>query len=339
MTNIMGEYEKEQLQVELSYTRNELATERMKGDAADTYKIDRLEQAEARLVAQIKTIEGPDAVEQINFAIATAQDELDNVLDNLQIGDEVVSIRAFTVDETAYQVLYIALKQLISTQAETAASNMRILKESYEAQIKDLNADKMELTDQLMDMTAKRDAAASAIVELTEAKEESARLTDENEKLRNQIVAVAANTKTNTETTEDGKAKLQEWKNNRPGIYNLRWKDELKRTIYLAELATNGETIEIPLLEKGKYREVTSEEVERFRSEEAAKLAEAERLAEEAIQNQPLVIPTLPSEGSEHGLDETNESLEVAERPVSREEFNQLASRVAQIERERVNAA
>ena len=71
-----------------------------------------------------------------------------------------------------------------------------------------------------------------------------------------------------------------------PAITDLRWKDENRKTTYIATLVETGEEIEFGYLEKGKYREVTQAEADSFRAEQAA--AQAEQAPTDSVSDLPL---------------------------------------------------
>ena len=202
-----------------------------------------------------------------------AQEKLTAELDAIDIGGETVNLRALVPDEASYQLLYIWLQQREITKAQVMAA----LKSSYESQIEEfetvaneistLRQDNFRLSDKCADLEAKRDAAAAQIDEL---QSDITRLKADNDNLRKQLEDSAKP----KETTEDAKAALERWKNSRPAITDLRWKDDSRKTTYLATLVETGEQIEFGYLEKGKYRELTEEEASRFRDEQAASEAE-----------------------------------------------------------------
>jgi hypothetical protein len=234
-----------------------------------------------------------------------AQAKLTAELDAIDIGGETVNLRALVPDEASYQLLYIWLQQREITKAQVMAA----MKSSYESQIEGLEdglseisklrQENYRLSDERADFEAKRDAAAAQI---QERDEEIARLKADNDNLRKQLEDSAKP----KETTEDAKAALERWKNSRPAITNVRWKDDSRKTAYLATLVETGEQIEFGYLEKGKYREVTDEEASRFRAEQAASENEPVQTSEtnaipdstlgDSIPLEPPVIdfPTVP---------------------------------------------
>jgi chromosome segregation ATPase len=197
-----------------------------------------------------------------------AQEKLTAELDAIDIGGETVNLRALVPDEASYQLLYIWLQQREITKAQVMAA----LKSSYESQIEEfetvaneistLRQENYRLSDKCADLEAKRDAAAAQIDEL---QGDITRLKADNDNLRKQLEDSAKP----KETTEDAKAALERWKNSRPAITDLRWKDDSRKTTYLATLVETGEPIEFGYLEKGKYRELSEEEASRFRAEQA----------------------------------------------------------------------
>lgn len=261
----------------------------------------------------------------------TAQAEVYSKFENITFGggEEAVTfrLRDLCKDEESYQLVSGFIQRYVGDQAEThaaiVASYMSEI-ESLEDQLDDLDRVKSEadrLGALLADMTAKRDAAAT---ELLEAKQEIDRLKADNESLRKQLEAKPT-PQANVDLLELAKKKRAEEEAAKQGIYNKRWKDELRKNVYLAELSATGETIEIPYLEIGKYREETAEEAARFRQ------AEAERLAKANMEN--VEAPALTFQEEDDPVQEHAADGEVASEAVGRDEFNSLEARVYEIEK------
>ncbi|OMF38785.1 hypothetical protein BK133_00860 [Paenibacillus sp. FSL H8-0548] len=275
------------------------------------------------------------------LAAQTASEELFGEFENITIEDMTFTLRELCAGESQYQMLSTWLQMREGDRAQKQAT----IEASYKSQVEALadevtELDKyrkqaLEYSDKLADMELRRDAAAK---ELHNVKEENERLVADNAALRTQLESQSKPTSTNLNTNlAEIAKKLHDAK---PAIYNKRWEDDLKRTSYLANLAENGEEISIKRLDIGQYRELSEDEASRFRAElEHQRAVEAAKLAEEAIQNISLVIPTLPSEGPGYELDEANEGVEMAERPVSRAEHEALAARVFQLEQSQRSVA
>lgn len=283
---------------------------------------------EARLKeTQEKLAAKRNELAKIEGAATTAQNELYSQFDNITIGDITLTLREMCSNEQYYQVLSGWLQGYVGDMAQrhaTIETSYKSQVEALEEQVVELDKyrkQSIELTDKLADMELRRDAAGN---ELRNAQEEVKRVTADNEALRKQLESTPK-TATNINTNLADIAKqLHEAK---PAIYNKRWEDDLRRTSYVANLVS-GEEITIPRLEIGRYREVTPEEADTFRAEEAARVAKA---AEEDLANQALVTPpSLPStEG--HELDQENTSVGVAGETVTREEFQELKREVYEV--------
>lgn len=279
------------------------------------------------------------------LAAQTAQIELFSEFENINIEGMTFTLRELCLGESQYQMLSTWLQLREGDRAQKQAT----IDASYKSQIASLEDQVMDLdkyrkqaieyTDKLADMELRRDAAAA---ELHNAKEEIARLTSDNVSMRTELESQNKPTATNLNTNLAEIAK--QLHDAKPAIYNKQWEDDLRKLNYRANLAENGEEIIIPRLEIGKYRELSEDEVTRFRTEldnkKAIEAAEAARLAEENLANIALVVPQLPFQSEEgHQLDQEDASVGVAGETVSRQEFEALTARVAQLEQSKVNAA
>jgi chromosome segregation ATPase len=254
-----------------------------------------LDKTEAKLTAK------REALAEIDGAAQIAQEELIGQFDNIEVAGLPFSLRDLAKGPDEYSIISAYFQKYVGDMAEQHATVLS----SYKSQVERLEDEAQELaalrklnyelSDKLADMELRRDAAAD---ELLQAEEEKKRLAADNESLRKQIESTTKtlHTNINTNAAEIAK-KLHDAK---PAIYNKRWKDDLKRISYIANLAETGEEITIPLLEIGKYRELSEEDAARFRQELEAREREAEaeaaKLAEAAVQNTSLVVPpSLPS--------------------------------------------
>lgn len=188
---------------------------------------------------------------------------------------------------------------------------------------------------------------------LEEEKAENARLSSQVDDLRKEIAVGAANALKVEEV--DVRSAHEKWLEQRqkeedakPVIYNIRWKDDIRRDAYLAELAETDETITIPYYAmtgdmknggtsmKGKYRVVTSEEAPSFRIEPAQETeVDSSSTGDLEMEEQPVMVPAFQGEEEYNysiptfGL--ADSTSEVDREPVTREEFEALKREVAEI--------
>ena len=299
--------------------------------------------------AEIETAEGK--IEKVNAEI----ERLEAV--GLKVQNEVVeSFDSLTVpgSDDTIPLAYLLTTDLIPLEDKMAIitsfvqnklANAAIVKASLEAendrlQVRNeaLETDNTYLTKRNDELDLKAGDLESKLhnagVQIEELKAEDNRKESEISKLRDQLSKSAQPTNAKVESVES----MAEGLAKRPAIYNVRWESELGRTHKLANLAETGEEVRFHYFNEGIYRVLNDEELLQFRKEKEVRehqaAVEAAKLAEEAIQNQPLVVPPFfeaPSEGTGHQLDETNKGVEVAERPVSRAEFENLKQEVAQL--------
>lgn len=221
-----------------------------------------LDKAQSKLEAKRAELADIDA------AGSAAQAELSAALDAIDLGGETVSLRHLAADEPSYQLIYIVMQERFTAQAQNHAQIVTALKSSYaadQAELQRLREAHYQLIDRCADLESKHKAAAD---QLQEEKEEKDRLKVDNDNLRKQLADSGKPQETNM--TVNAQAALAAWKNSRTPITNKRWKDEFKKTHYLAELASTGETIDIPYLSINLYREVSEAEAESFRAEHPA---------------------------------------------------------------------
>lgn len=311
-------------------------------------EIERIEQTSPMNMTQYKAFEDElrgtrekiqanrNKLAELEGAGVTAQEAVFSQFEQLTFGDTTLTLREMCENETYYQLLSGWIQQYVGDLAEKHAAVVSSYKSQTEAlneQVVELDKyrrESIELAEKLADMEQRRNAAGA---ELLDAKEEINRLNADNESLRMQLEGVNKTGPTNLNTNLAELAKqIQAAK---PGIYNKRWKDENRKTHYLAELSATGETIEIPYLEIGTYREETAEEAEKFRADEAARIAEENAVQESAlVDGSNLTVPELPSQGNVDGLGVGERTSSVAGEAVSREEFDALAGEVERIKQE-----
>jgi chromosome segregation ATPase len=309
-----------------------------------TNEIERIAQTEpldqyqySALKGELETVQAKLAVLRSEQAAIDAQTELTNQFDSIEVAGIPFVLRELVKGPEEYSIVSAYFQKYVGDMAQQHATVLGSYKsqvEQLEEEVQELeNTRKLsyELSDKLADMEARRDAAAA---ELLNAQEEIKRLTADNTALRTQLESQGKPVATNLNTNLAEIA--QKLHDKKPAIYNKRWKINERglevRTHYTAELAETSETIDIPLLNIGQYRELNEDEAARFRAElENQKAIEAARMAEEAMANISLVVPQLPfQEESTAGLDEHG-TVHESNAPVTRQEFEELKHEVAQM--------
>ncbi len=337
----------EKLERQLDQVRAELHAENQRGALKDSNKVAELEQKMADLSQQLDVEMRLAETKVHEQRVEESQAEIFNALDNLRVGD--TSIRELFFNQTAeeseaaYQLVsavwkqetaeivakhlqsYQDLEQQLSQERREKAELQSRYDQMYEEhaeQRKTLNEVRFELEE----TSAKRDAAVNQIDELNE---EIKRLNGQIDDLRKEIAVGAANAPKVIDV-KDAHAQYLEEKRKaeaaKPAIYDVEPTDH-KRSWYRAKLAETDEVIEFGYLEKGKYREVTAAEAEVFRTE-----YEAKRNQESAEVDAGHGVDVDPNQFQEtetavNGVDQTDESLEVAGEDVT------LEQRVAALER------
>lgn len=289
-------------------------------------------------------------VEEAMIASQEARDNVFSQFDVISVGDYTTTLRELTKSEADYQIASIWFQELFSKQAEEHTNEKNALRSSYERQIEshaddveELNTlrlrvseltDKLsaeqtksfELTEKLSDEQAKQDAAAARALE---AEEEVNRLQDEIKTLRSQLEKPKETIVTNTSANLAELMKQREL--SKPAITNVRWKDDLKKNAYLATLVLTNEEIEISLFDKGMYREVTTEEAERFRAEQQEQAETIEETVE--VPTLDLTPPRLqvPEENSAVPGDAVIPKMVLTAEEVT-EKLNDLEQRIKALE-------
>lgn len=330
------------LERELEQAKAELHAENQRGALKDSNKVAELETKLADLTQQLDVeMRLNQNKQEHEQRVEESHDQIAYVLDTLRAGD--LSMRDLTTNEAGYQILremvqltmmereekYLdEIKKLREDNAVLAASK-EALQEQYNtlyenfAEIKsELNAAKADLEDAEM----KRDSAAT---QLQEAKNEIARLNGHIDDLRAEIAVGAQGAVKVTNLNSNLAELVQQFNASKPAIYDVVALDT-KQSRFSAKLATTGETIEFGYLEKGKYREVTPDEAELFRTEYEAQKA-MEQIPVDSGEGMELTPPVFQSEDDAEtpvgGMDEGDTSLEVAREDATLEE------RVAALER------
>lgn len=190
---------------------------------------------------------------------------------------------------------------------------------------------------------------------LDEEKAEVARLNSQVDDLRKEIaVGAAAALKVEEVDVRSAHEKWleqrQKEEESKPIIYNLRWKDDIRRDTYLAQLAATDETIEIPYFTmtgdlknptamKGRYRVVTSEDAPSFRTA-ALEAQEPEHSEEDHSYDIPdkvdeevaYTVPQFQTDSAAGGMDQDHTGVEMAGEAVTPEAFQQALERISALE-------
>lgn len=280
------------------------------------------EAAVSELKSKIDAANEEERKRQFEQRVEESTSEIAYILDELNF--DGVTMRALCTDESSYQVIRIAVQQImmqrdeerlkeitqIQAEHEDHERKLREEKEALQRSYDELYETNVELRKEIYNLKQENEDLDK---KRTAAVEEIERLNSQVDDLRAEKVLGAAQAVKVVQTNMNSNLGeiVQAFKNSRPAIINKVALDG-KRSRFSAELIETGDTIEFSYLEEGKYREVTAEEAERFREE-----AKAKRKAEEAVKlvegSLPVpVIPVTPLESAGDGLDQTDASLEVA---------------------------
>lgn len=287
--------------------------------------------------------------EEVTAEITTAIEEFD-------IGG--MSMRDFCVNEQAYQALRIFFQQTIQTQADKLLGEIKQVREESAQVITELRKDNDRLNkeneeqaetigklrnellaknEEAADNAQKRDAA---VAQLAEANNEIERLKGHVQDLQTQLAIGARGAAKVVGDNISGSMAdaIKAFKESLPAIYDVQALDA-KRSRFSAKLADTDEPIEFGYLEKGKYREVSAEQAESFRTEYLAKAEEeAKRNHEDSAQplvleEQPVTVPAFQGEeATADGLASDNASVEMAGEEVTPEAFQRALERISALE-------
>lgn len=220
----------------------------------------------------------------------------------------------------------------LQAQAETAAETAKNEIAELYAQLDEQNVVVTGLKQDLYEMKLiaedngkKRD---SAYAELLEAKRTIDELNDK--------VAASSVTVPKSRTNIEGDNSIELFKQSLPAIYDVQNHPDDNRK-FVAKLAETDEQVEgLWIYKNGKYREVSPEEANTFRTEyEARKQAEADRTRVLEMEEQPVTVPVFCEEEYQYSIPTVglvDSTPEVDRGPVTREEFEALAARVAAVE-------
>lgn len=329
----------QKLENELAQTRTELHAENQRGALKDSNKVAELEakllDLSQRLEVEQRLAENKQEHEQ---RVEESQQEIEYIMDTLTAGN--LSMRELTMNEEAYQILRQVVQMTImdldqkrlneiariNDQNSVLIAAKDLLQQQYDKLYENFSDVKAELNTtkaELDDTELKRNAAAG---QLEEAKKEITRLNSHIDDLRAEIAVGAKGAVKVTNQNGSLADLVQQFNATKPAIYDIKPLDN-RQSRFQAKMAETDELIEFGYLEKGKYREVTAEEAEVFRTEYETKRAE-ESIQVDAGEGLEL-IPTVfqPEEIAEHGMDKGNSSMEMAGQAFT------LEDRVAELER------
>lgn len=277
----------QELEREIEQVRYALNAEIQRGSLADGDKVAelkaKLDDVSQRLDVEIRLAETKEHEKRVE----ESQGEIAYILDTLRAGDN--TMRDLTVNEGAYQllreVIQLAMMQrdehrlnelqkkdkeisMLTADVESLQQQSGLQQQQYDELYENYTLVRTELNNERIgreEAELKRDAAAT---QLDEAKREIERLNSHIDDLRAEIaVGAPAATKIVQTNVNTNMAELvQQFNASKPAIYDVEALDN-KQSRYRAKLASTGEEIEFGYLEKGKYREVTAEEAEVFRTE------------------------------------------------------------------------
>lgn len=264
--------------------------------------------------------------------------------------------------ETSYNYVNAVIQNAVSKMKQAEIANAKALETTIAAlQEKNdkLQQEKEELSHDLsvqnLEISDLNTRLANATRLLDEEKSEVERLNSQVDDLRKEI-AIGAAAAVKVEEV-DVRSAHEKWLEQRqkeedakPVIYNIRWKDDIRRDTYLAELAATDETIEIPYYAmngdmkdptsmKGRYRVVTSEEAPSFRTV-TVEVQEQEHSEEDHSYDIPdsEVAYTAPAfrgnedESTTGGLDQDHAGVALAGEEVTPEAFRQALERISKLE-------
>lgn len=220
--------------------------------------------------------------------VIRATEEFDDIL-SLDFGG--LTLREIIGGESEYQLVTIELKKAFTAQAENFSRQINEIQASYaeqlraaedrEDQLKRQNEmlqqsletakqNEYEVTRNLQDALAKRDAAAR---ELEDAKKEISRLDSLGTRETYKVV--------DTEEQERQKKELADKIRKERTIYG-KTPIDFKRSRFKAHLAISRQEIEFGYMEEGKYFEIDESEVQQFRSQYPAEPMEQAHVVDQA---------------------------------------------------------
>jgi DNA repair exonuclease SbcCD ATPase subunit len=312
------------LQEKLSQLRSQLDDERTKPEInVDLVNLLTNQISELEYKIAQETEQEQERIQQHEQRLTEVIVGFDNVVDQMDFGG--LTLRQVIGDDEVYSVIKVEFKRYIQAQADKDSQQILALQkelteqrraaddrelqlqrqnESLQATLANTRQQLFDATQQLQDSNNRIDAAAK---ELDEAQVKIKQLEGWNEDLHRQIAnGVRGELKVIDTAEEEAKKKeLADKLRKERTVYNVRWKDEIKRTAYLANLALTGEEIEFPWTKKAAYFEIPETEVSQFRGQYATEpSAEVPPVAEEPVQDSveqessfpgPITTPAIPT--------------------------------------------
>lgn len=343
----LDEATKDQLQTDLVFINNELQAERQKGAEGDSGKIAQLEQRKADVQNQLEGMEKQE--------ITQKQAEYDGGLKEVifQVFDAVIPVEAGNIafgindfqekGETFRQMIDLA----VDDNNATLHAYIAALLESKDAKIREQNAQIIDLGVKLQESERKEQYAT----------ENYDRAVVENERLEQEVVLMGnssaekevelADLNEQLKAKEEQIAKLTEEINKpkasgiilpnqaRPSATLQQMMDAAKNKSVKSqvELALSGENFRGKVLLNPPILGGGETAAETFQGQDTETVT-----ASGGISDPQAPVVDFRNETG-HQLAEENASVGVAGTEVTREEFNSLAARVAQLEQSQVNAA
>lgn len=301
----------------LEQLKYELSAEMQRGALQDHAKVEELRQQIRACEQDIETEERKKMHEQ---RLDDSHSEIAYILDELNI--DGVTMRQFCNGEQAYQILRVAVQQIMMERDEERLSEITALQSKHQEYVRTLLQEKAELQrdyDEMCEANAdlrKQLTTVNMELEETARKRDAAateidRLNSHIDDLRKEAAVGAKEAVKVIDTNMNSNLSdmVKKWKDSRPAIYNKQPLDNLNKR-YRAVLAETDEEIEFSYLEAGKYREVNAEEAETFRREAEERKRDNENTA---LVESDIPAPVIPSDDcTADGLDEEHVSVEVA---------------------------
>ncbi len=343
------------IEAQINQLQYELNTENQRGGLKDSTKVANLEAQISELTKQQEEQEKAAIEASVNNEVAKFMDTLD--FDGVEPKEmflnysEEGALQSYNYVNAVIQNAVAKMKQVELANTKALEARLASLQEKYdqsETANEQLNIELSNKTLEIADLNSK---ISNATRMLEEEKAETVRLNSQVDDLRKEIAVGAAAAMKVEEV--DVRSAHEKWLEQRkkeeeakPVIYNIRWKDDIRRDTYLAELAATDETIEIPYFAmtgdmsnggtsmKGKYRVVTSEDAPSFRTAAAAN--EEDYAYDIPVGSEVEVALTVPAfreeDSTTGGLDQDNAGLEMAGEEVTPEAFRQALERISALE-------
>lgn len=266
-----------------------------------------------------------DALNRINEQIKEVQEKLNaiNIAEEvrtsefpyvLEVGGQSINFRDWIAEEENYQVIAIGVSQKIyelettrnaqiaeltqrfSEEREQFINQIATADEAVDAKYNELYEQFQSMRAELQTVKAERDDLREERHTLKTERDDFERkhqaAVTEIDSLKSQLQTALIKEKP-VATNMDSNALAEAIKRanaNKPAVYNMR---EVNGH-YIANLAETDEEININWLDKGKYRVLSEQEVQRFREDrEEAKVRELESIPEVAVTVEPVDAPPL----------------------------------------------